>query len=133
MIHFQDHQDSKMPKKCVPRQMAGEEEEEEKKEEGEGETKVAEQEPQLKEPPQYAVVLHNDDYTTMEFVIEVLQRFFKKNLEQAQSIMWTIHYEGKGVAGIYSYEIAETKAAQVMELAKNREYPLRATIEAVEP
>lgn len=81
------------------------------------------------EPPQYAVVLHNDDYTTMEFVIEVLVRFFRKNRDEAMTITLAVHQQGRGVAGIYSYEIAETKAAQVVELARTRGHPLQATTE----
>ena len=84
---------------------------------------------QLKEPPQYAVVLHNDDYTTMEFVVEVLKKFFHKTEEEALRIMLRIHQEGEGVAGIYSYEIAETKAVQVNQVARARGFPLKCTVE----
>jgi ATP-dependent Clp protease adaptor protein ClpS len=90
---------------------------------------VQEGKPKLKEPPKYAVLLHNDDYTTMEFVVEVLQRFFRKSGEEAMEIMLKVHNDGRGVAGIYSFEIAETKAAQVQELAKSRGFPLKCTIE----
>jgi ATP-dependent Clp protease adaptor protein ClpS len=84
------------------------------------------------EPPKYAVVLHNDDYTTMEFVIEVLLRFFQKNQEQAINIMLRVHKEGRGVAGIYSFEIAETKASQVTQLAQTRGHPLLCTVEPID-
>jgi len=80
-------------------------------------------------PLKYAVVLHNDDYTTMEFVVEVLRHFFHRSKEEASQIMLRIHNTGKGVAGVYSYDIAETKFAQVTEFAKARGFPLRCTIE----
>src|SRR4051812_28395967 len=82
------------------------------------EVAVAEGRPQEARPPKYAVVLHNDDYTTMEFVIEVLRRYFGKTGEDATRVMLKVHQEGKGVAGVYSYEIAETKAKQVIDHAR---------------
>lgn len=84
---------------------------------------------ELKEPPKMAVLLHNDDYTTMEFVIEVLIRLFKRSPEEAVQIMLSIHERGSGVAGIYPPEIAETKVSQVMDYAKASDFPLRATVE----
>ncbi len=83
----------------------------------------------LEHPPKYAVVLHNDDYTTMDFVIEVLIRYFRKTETEAAEIMLRIHNVGYGVAGVYSFEIAETKAAQVTEAARARQFPLRCTLE----
>ncbi len=80
-------------------------------------------------PPQYAVILHNDDYTSMEFVIEILQRFFQKSGQEAAQIMLRVHEQGQGVAGVYSFEIAETKAAQVESLARSRGFPLKCSIE----
>lgn len=100
-------------------------------ENGDGAVAVEESRPKLKEPPQYAVVLLNDDYTTMEFVVEVLQRFFHKTTEQAVEIMLRVHQEGRGVAGIYTYEIAETKVAQVHEHAKSAGFPLKCILEKV--
>ncbi|HTL11844.1 MAG TPA: ATP-dependent Clp protease adapter ClpS [Bdellovibrionota bacterium] len=85
--------------------------------------------PRTAEPPKYAVILHNDDYTTMEFVIEVLQRFFHKSGEEASAIMLKVHHEGRGVAGVYTFEIAETKVAQVMQHSRSRGFPLRCTAE----
>jgi ATP-dependent Clp protease adaptor protein ClpS len=85
--------------------------------------------PKIAEPPRYAVVLHNDDYTTMECVVEILRKFFHLSADQAHLIMLRVHREGKGIAGIYSYEIAETKASQAMEFAKSRGYPLKCTVE----
>jgi ATP-dependent Clp protease adaptor protein ClpS len=87
--------------------------------------------PKLKEPGRFAVLLHNDDFTTMEFVILVLQKFFKKNHDEAYAITMKVHHEGRGVAGIFSSEIAETKAAQVNDFAKESRFPLKASTEAV--
>lgn len=87
--------------------------------------------PKFKRPPQYAVIIHNDDYTTMEFVIEVLMKFFHKNMDQAAKIMLEVHQKGRGVAGIYSYDIAETKCQQVVEYARSHGHPLLTTVEPV--
>jgi ATP-dependent Clp protease adaptor protein ClpS len=84
----------------------------------------------LEKPPKYAVVLHNDDFTTMEFVVEVLMRYFRRTESEAAEIMLRIHNVGYGVAGVYSFEIAETKVAQVTEEARQRQYPLRCSVEA---
>lgn len=81
-------------------------------------------------PKKYKVILHNDDYTPMEFVVEVLMDVFKKDELTATNIMLNVHNLGHGVCGIYSYEIAETKVARVMDLAQQHEYPLRASMEA---
>jgi len=94
---------------------------------------VAEAKPRLAEPPKYAVVLHNDDYTTMEFVIEVLRKYFRKTEEQAVEVMMQVHNQGKGIAGIYSYEIAETKVVQVHQFARTRGYPLLCSVEPAAP
>lgn len=83
----------------------------------------------LEKPPLYKVLLHNDDYTTMEFVIFVLVDVFRKSEGEAFIIMLKVHHEGVGVAGVYPYEIAETKAEKVMALARQNEYPLMCTIE----
>ena len=85
--------------------------------------------PELKRPPQYAVVLLNDDYTPMEFVIEVLQQYFNLGIDRATEVMLTVHYEGKGVAGIYPRDIAETKANQVNNYARSQGHPLLSQIE----
>ncbi|HEX5339076.1 MAG TPA: ATP-dependent Clp protease adapter ClpS [Gallionella sp.] len=82
------------------------------------------------EPPRmYKVILFNDDYTTMDFVIAVLQQFFAMNRERAQQIMLKVHNEGSAVCGIYSRDIAETKVAQVSEFAKQHGHPLRCGME----
>ena len=85
--------------------------------------------PEVAKPSRYAVVLHNDDYTTMEFVVDILKRFFQRTDEQSTQIMLNVHHNGKGVAGIYSYDIAETKALQVHEYARAHGYPLKCTVE----
>ena len=88
--------------------------------------------PQLKKPPLYKVVLLNDDYTPMEFVVEVLELFFLMNREQATQVMLTVHTQGKGVCGVYARDIAETKAAQVNQYAREHQHPLLCEIEASE-
>ena len=85
--------------------------------------------PKLKRPPMYRVILHNDDYTTQEFVISILQMFFHKNMEQAQKLMLAVHRTGKGVAGIYPYDIAITKVKQVEMHANRCEMPLMVSVE----
>lgn len=80
----------------------------------------------------YKVVLLNDDYTPMEFVVETLEIFFSMNREQATHVMLTVHTKGKAVCGIFTRDIAETKAAQVNQYAKENEHPLLCEIEAVE-
>ena len=83
----------------------------------------------LQKPRLYKVLLHNDDFTTMEFVVELLMYVFHHNESDAQGIMLHIHQRGVGVAGVYTYEIAETKVAQVMDLAEKAEFPLLCTME----
>ncbi|AUX87579.1 ATP-dependent Clp protease adapter ClpS [Acinetobacter tandoii] len=85
--------------------------------------------PELKRPSLYAVVLMNDDYTPMDFVIEILQQYFAMNLDQATQVMLTVHYEGKGIAGVYPRDIAETKANQVNNYARSQGHPLLCQIE----
>ncbi|WP_457606915.1 ATP-dependent Clp protease adaptor ClpS [Nitratifractor sp.] len=87
---------------------------------------------ELREPPLYRVLLHNDDYTTMEFVVEVLMGIFHKSRDEAEEIMWTVHEKGKAVCGVYTFEIAQTKAEQVKIRARQASFPLLATIEADE-
>ncbi|GAB5414422.1 MAG: hypothetical protein Cons2KO_20250 [Congregibacter sp.] len=98
----------------------------------EGGLALEEAKPELKKPPLYKVILLNDDYTPMEFVVEVLETFFKMNREQATQIMLTVHTQGKGVCGIYTRDIAETKAAQVNQFARDHQHPLLCEIEASE-
>ncbi len=81
-------------------------------------------------PRQYKVILHNDDYTPMDFVVQILMSVFKKDELSATQIMLNVHNQGIGVCGVYSYEIAETKVARVHQLAEQYEYPLHASMEA---
>ena len=86
-------------------------------------------EKKLEEPPMYRVLLHNDDFTTMEFVVEVLQRVFNKALSEATKIMLSVHNRGSGVCGVYPAQIAETKVDAVHQLARQNDFPLRCSIE----
>lgn len=85
--------------------------------------------PQLKPPSRYKVIMLNDDYTPMDFVVEVLERFFSHNRESATQIMLRVHTEGRAVCGIYTRDIAETKAAEVNEYARECQHPLMCQIE----
>ena len=85
--------------------------------------------PKTKKPSMYKVLLLNDDYTPMEFVVLVLEKFFKKSRQESTDIMMTVHRKGVGVCGIYTFEIAETKVAQVMDFARANEQPLQCTME----
>jgi len=88
-------------------------------------------EEELKEPPKYKVLLHNDDYTTMDFVVDILMRVFHKSKEEAVAIMLNVHKKGVGVCGIYPAEIAETKVALVHKMARKKGFPLKCTMEEV--
>ena len=86
-------------------------------------------EDELKEPDMYRVLLHNDHYTTMDFVVEVLRVVFHKGLLEATKIMFDVHRKGVGFVGTYTLDIAQTKAGQVLKMARDREFPLRCTFE----
>ena len=90
------------------------------------------EEPKLKKPPLYRVILLNDNYTPMEFVIYVLQTFFSYDKEKATQIMLAVHTKGKGVCGIYTKEVAETKSNQINSFAKQNEHPLVSDIEPID-
>src|SRR5207253_9433100 len=90
---------------------------------------VTESKTRLEKPPLYKVLVHNDDFTTMEFVVYVLQTVFQMGEAEAIAVMLKVHTEGVGVGGIYSYEIAEMKAEKVMSLAEANEFPLLCTVE----
>lgn len=85
----------------------------------------------IKKPKNYKVVMYNDDYTTMEFVINILVSVFNKNIIEAEKIMIDVHQKGKGIAGIYSYDIAVTKTATAMSMAKEQGFPFKLTTEEV--
>lgn len=85
--------------------------------------------PKTKKPSMYKVLLLNDDYTPMEFVVHILERFFNKNRQEATDIMLHVHRRGVGICGVYTYELAETKVAQVMDFARSNEQPLQCTLE----
>lgn len=90
---------------------------------------VEEAKPKLKRPQLYKVVLLNDDFTPMEFVVAILERFFLKPREAAVRIMLQVHYEGIGVCGVYPRDLAETKVRQVMDFSREHEHPLQCTME----
>jgi ATP-dependent Clp protease adaptor protein ClpS len=87
------------------------------------------EQPKVKQPRRYTVVLHNDDYTTMEFVVLVLMKFFHKSETEATQIMLHVHHRGFGVVGVFPRDVAETKAVQVMDYAKEHGHPLKCTAE----
>ena len=95
----------------------------------EGGVAVEEARPKVKQPPLYQVVLLNDDYTPMEFVVDVLEKFFSLNRPTATRIMLEVHTRGKGVCGVFTFEIAETKVAQVTGYSQDHQHPLMCTLE----
>ncbi len=84
---------------------------------------------QVKEPDMFKVVLHNDDYTTMDFVVEILMGVFHKSAPEATAIMLDVHRKGRGIVGVYTFDIATTKANIVRKIAKERQFPLLCTVE----
>jgi ATP-dependent Clp protease adaptor protein ClpS len=90
---------------------------------------VAKTRPKTKRPSLYRVLILNDDYTPMEFVVHVLERFFQKGREEATQIMLHVHQHGVGECGIYTYEVAETKVTQVMDFARRNQHPLQCVME----
>ncbi|MBL8672207.1 MAG: ATP-dependent Clp protease adapter ClpS [Alphaproteobacteria bacterium] len=90
---------------------------------------VVKAKPKTKKPSMYKVLMLNDDYTPMEFVVHVLEKFFSKNREEATRIMLHVHRKGVGVCGVYTYEVAETKVAQVIDFARQHQHPLQCTLE----
>ena len=85
--------------------------------------------PKTKKPSMYKVLMLNDDYTPMEFVVHILERFFSKNRQEATRIMMHVHRRGVGICGVYTYEVAETKVTQVMDFARQHQHPLQCTLE----
>lgn len=98
-------------------------------EDGPGTGVVVKAKPKTKKPSMYKVLMLNDDYTPMEFVVHILERFFNKNRQEATRIMLHVHRRGVGVCGIYTYEVAETKVTQVMDFARQHQHPLQCTLE----
>jgi ATP-dependent Clp protease adaptor protein ClpS len=96
---------------------------------GQGVATVTETKLKLQKPSLYRVLILNDDYTPMEFVVYVLERFFQKDREAATRIMLHVHQHGVGVCGVFTYEVAETKVAQVIETARRHQHPLQCTME----
>ncbi|MEQ8603518.1 MAG: ATP-dependent Clp protease adapter ClpS [Marivibrio sp.] len=96
---------------------------------GPGGAVVTKTKPKTKKPSMYKVLMLNDDYTPMEFVVYVLERFFGKSRDQATQIMLHVHHRGVGVCGVYTYEVAETKVTQVMDTARKEGHPLQCTLE----
>ena len=98
-------------------------------EEGPGTGVVTRTKPKTKKPSMYKVLMLNDDYTPMEFVVHILERFFGKNRQEATRIMLHVHRRGVGICGVYTYEVAETKVTQVMDFARQHQHPLQCTLE----
>ena len=96
---------------------------------GRGTGVITRTEKKLKKPNMYRVLLLNDDFTPMEFVVHVLERFFQKNRDQATQIMLHVHQHGVGECGVFTYEVAETKVTQVMDFARQNEHPLQCVME----
>jgi len=90
---------------------------------------VVKAKPKTKKPTMYRVLILNDDYTPMEFVVHILERFFNKSREEATRVMLQVHKRGVGVCGVYTYEIAETKVQQVMDFSRQHQHPLQCTLE----
>jgi ATP-dependent Clp protease adaptor protein ClpS len=90
---------------------------------------VTKTKPKTKKPSLYKVLLLNDDYTPMEFVVHVLQRFFNKDINEATEIMLHVHQNGVGICGVFTFEVAETKVTQVIDLARQHQHPLQCTME----
>ena len=97
--------------------------------EGPGTGVVVKTKQKTKKPSMYKVLMLNDDYTPMEFVVHILERFFNKNLQEATRIMLHVHRRGVGICGVYTYEVAETKVTQVMDFARQHQHPLQCTLE----
>ena len=98
-------------------------------EEGPGTGVIVKAKPKTKKPSMYKVLMLNDDYTPMEFVVHTLERFFAKSRQEDTRIMLHVHRKGVGICGVYTYEVAETKVTQVMDFARQNQHPLQCTLE----
>ena len=96
---------------------------------GQGAATVTETKPKLQRPSLYRVLILNDDYTPMEFVVHVLERFFRKSREEATHIMLHVHQKGVGICGVFTFDVAETKVMQVIDFARQNQHPLQCTME----
>ena len=96
---------------------------------GTGTGVIVKPKPKTKKPSMYKVLMLNDDYTPMEFVVHILERFFAKSRQEATRIMLHVHQRGVGICGVYTYEVAETKVTQVMDFARQHQHPLQCTLE----
>ena len=112
-----------------PAVMAGKRDERDQDPGGPGTSVIAKTRPQTKRPSLYRVLLLNDDYTPMEFVVHILQKFFNKSTDDATRIMLHVHQHGVGECGVYTYEVAETKVTQVMDFARKNQHPLQCVME----
>ena len=97
--------------------------------EGPGTGVIVKSKPKTKKPSMYKVLMLNDDYTPMEFVVHILERFFAKSRQEATRIMLHVHRRGVGICGVFTYEVAETKVTQVMDFARQNQHPLQCTLE----
>jgi ATP-dependent Clp protease adaptor protein ClpS len=128
--HFPPHAKPAVVAAARPRAMADEERNRRKGDPGAPSTAViTKTKPQTKRPNMYRVLILNDDYTPMEFVVHILERFFGKDHEAATRIMLHVHHHGIGECGIYTYEVAETKVTQVMDFARKHQHPLQCVME----
>jgi ATP-dependent Clp protease adaptor protein ClpS len=109
--------------------MAGGDDKKRKIDDGQGTAVITKTKPQTKRPSLYRVLLLNDDYTPMEFVVHVLERFFNKDRDAATQIMLHVHHHGIGECGVFTYEVAETKVTQVMDFARKHQHPLQCVME----
>ena len=114
----------------APAHCAGDDQDKDGPGDGQGQVGIATKtKAKPKKPSQYKVLLLNDDYTPMEFVVMILKRFFRMDLEQATRVMLHVHQKGVGVCGVFPYEVAETKVHQVMDFARENQHPLQCTLE----
>lgn len=115
--------------KNLPLRAAGEDDDDKHGGDGSDTGVIVKSKPKTKKPSLYKVLMLNDDYTPMEFVVHVLQRFFGKSHDEATEIMLHVHQRGVGICGVYTYEIAETKVTQVVDYARKHQHPLQCTLE----
>lgn len=114
----------------IENRMNGDGKDDDRHDDGDGNTGVIiETRPKIKKPSMYKVLMLNDDYTPMEFVVHVLERFFAMTTEQATEVMLSVHRRGVGICGVFPYEVAETKVTQVMDFARQHQHPLQCTLE----